>query len=198
MGSRRSSASHSFGFADRAGVVCTVATALLFVFASVLPATAGTTVLRSSGTHDFGIWKASTRNQQPKSKSYYSRGQSESQKRREMYEEMWDDMTSPRVHQSGGYCMYGLDDQLIHAPVGRACAQTESDNEVGGGKLSGEKSTVNHIGQALGKCLKGNCQDGFGLYAWPDGTRYKGNFQQRRQHGRGAILLPSGAKYVGQ
>jgi hypothetical protein len=199
MESRRSFTLRSFPFfTSRARVVRLASVVFLFAFVSTSVATAQTTVRRSTGTHDFGESKASTRNQGPKSKSYYSRGQTESSKRREMYEEMWDDYTSPKIHQSGGYCMYGLDGSLIHAPAGRACAQTESENEKGHGNLSGEKSTVNHIGQKLGKCVKGDCENGFGYYSWPDGTRYKGNFQKGRQHGHGAIVLPSGAKYVGQ
>ena len=93
--------------------IAVVAAIFLFSFVSISLATAQTTVRRSTGTHDFGESKASTRNQGPKSSSYYTRGQTESKRRREMYEEMWDDYTSPRVHQSGGYCMYGLDGQLI-------------------------------------------------------------------------------------
>lgn len=93
--------------------------------------------------------------------------------------------------------MYGLDGQLIHAPSGRPCAQTEAANDAARhGTIGGEKSTINSLGQALGTCIKGNCSDGFGLYTWPDGTKYKGNFKQGRQHGHGAILLPSGAKDV--
>ena len=203
MGSRRAFASRSLHLLvsrarSRASAAYLVAAIFLFSFVWISVATAQTTVRRSTGTHDFGESKASTRNKEPKSTSYYTRGQTESQRRREMYEEMWDDYTNPRVHQSGGYCMYGLDGKLIHAPAGRACAQTEAENDANGSNLSSEKSTVNHIGQRLGKCVKGDCNNGFGYYSWPDGTRYKGNFQNGRQHGHGAILLPGGAKYVGQ
>ncbi|MCP5042188.1 MAG: hypothetical protein GY944_14270 [bacterium] len=183
-----------FGSCDR--MVRTIACAVVFAFFSTTLATGALsqTVRRSTGVKDFGESKASTRNQGPKSKSYYERGKSESQKRTEKYEEMWDDLTTPKVHQTGGYCMYGLDGKLIHAPEGRACAETEGGEAPG---LSGAKTTTNAIGQRLGKCLKGDCDDGFGYYAWPDGSKYKGNFQQGKMHGHGAILMPSGAKYVG-
>ncbi len=162
---------------------------------AVIGATTATaqTVKRSYGVKDFGTSKASERNQGPKSKSYYSRGKSEYQKRTEAYEEFLDDLTSPKVHQSGGYCMYGLDGKLIHSPAGRACPATEG-GEVG---VSNQKATTNSIGQRLGKCLKGDCDNGFGYYAWPDGTKYKGNFVDGKRHGHGAVLMPSGAKYVG-
>jgi hypothetical protein len=138
---RRSFASRSVRVSGRhGGASCPLAAVFLFALFFVVSAslaTAGTTtVKRGGGTHDFGESKASTRNKEPKSSSYYSRGKTESQKRRELHEEMWDDLTSPRVHQSGGYCMYGLDGNLIHAPAGRACAQTESENESGHGNLS--------------------------------------------------------------
>ncbi len=166
---------------------------VLFVAAAFASSTSAQTVQRSSGVKDFGESKASTRNQGPKSKSYYERGKTDYEKRTEAYDEFLDDLTSPKVHQSGGYCMYGLDGNLIHAPAGRACPQTEG-GDVG---HSTDKATTNSIGQRLGKCVKGDCDNGFGFYVWPDGTKYKGNFIDGKKHGHGAILMKSGAKYVG-
>ena len=161
-------------------------------------ASAQTVVRRSSGVKDFGKSKASERNQGPKSKSYHDRGKTESQKYREMYEERWDELTGPPQHHlSGGYCMYGLDGELIHAPAGRACARTQTENDENEAKLSENRTTLNSIGQHLGKCLKGDCENGKGLYQWPDRTRYKGAFKDSRQHGRGVMLMPSGVKYSG-
>lgn len=168
---------------------------LFFLLATslVVSVASAQTVKRSSGVKSFGESKASTRNQGPKAKSYHERGKTEYQKRTEAWDEYLDDLNSPKVHQTGGYCMYGLDGQLIHSPEGRACPQTEG-GDVG---VSDTKTTTNAIGQRLGKCVKGDCDDGFGWYMWPDGTKYKGNFAEGKRHGHGAVLMPSGAKYIG-
>jgi len=46
-------------------------------------------------------------------------------------------------------------------------------------------------------CLSGNCQNGVGLYAYPNGSRYRGQFYQGKPHGQGAFFYADGKKYVG-
>ena len=36
-----------------------------------------------------------------------------------------------------------------------------------------------------GNCIKGDCQHGFGIMVWPDGTRYEGQWKGGRFHGQG-------------
>jgi hypothetical protein len=47
-------------------------------------------------------------------------------------------------------------------------------------------------------CLQGDCVTGTGVYAWPDGTRYEGGFQDTRFAGRGVYTWPDGRRYEGQ
>lgn len=46
-------------------------------------------------------------------------------------------------------------------------------------------------------CLRGDCLNGQGYYAYPDGSRYEGGFSQGRPHGQGSFQYPNGDQYVG-
>lgn len=46
-------------------------------------------------------------------------------------------------------------------------------------------------------CESGDCIDGRGVWASPDGTRYEGTFRDGLRHGKGTYLLPDGGLYVG-
>ena len=46
-------------------------------------------------------------------------------------------------------------------------------------------------------CINGDCQDGEGTFAYPDGSRYSGRFRQGKPHGQGSFDYPNGEKYVG-
>lgn len=46
-------------------------------------------------------------------------------------------------------------------------------------------------------CLSGNCFDGFGKFAFPDGSRYEGNFRAGKITGSGTFFYTNGDKYVG-
>ena len=46
-------------------------------------------------------------------------------------------------------------------------------------------------------CLEGNCEDGKGMYAYPDGSKYEGEFQNSKPHGEGVLTYPSEDYYFG-
>jgi hypothetical protein len=46
-------------------------------------------------------------------------------------------------------------------------------------------------------CIAGNCEDGRGVYAYPDGSKYEGEFSKGKIHGKGTFFYPNGDKYVG-
>ncbi len=47
-------------------------------------------------------------------------------------------------------------------------------------------------------CLEGNCNNGVGLFAYPDGSRYRGYFRSGKPHGNGRFDYPNGDTYQGQ
>lgn len=47
-------------------------------------------------------------------------------------------------------------------------------------------------------CIKGNCQNGQGTYAYADGSRYEGQFLAGQPHGQGVFNYPNGDYYRGQ
>ncbi len=46
-------------------------------------------------------------------------------------------------------------------------------------------------------CLNGDCENGEGLFAYPDGSKYEGQFQEGKPDGWGTFTNPAGEKYVG-
>lgn len=47
-------------------------------------------------------------------------------------------------------------------------------------------------------CLTGDCKNGEGVYAYADGSKYEGLFQDGKIEGQGTFFFPNGDKYVGQ
>ncbi|MBC6993446.1 caspase family protein [Neolewinella lacunae] len=48
-----------------------------------------------------------------------------------------------------------------------------------------------------GQCQRGDCLDGNGLYRFPDGATYDGNFRRGKFSGIGVLKYPGGGLYVG-
>ena len=46
-------------------------------------------------------------------------------------------------------------------------------------------------------CVNGDCQNGKGTFAYPDGSRFEGNFRNGRPQGNGTFNYPNGEKYTG-
>ncbi|MEK7255298.1 MAG: caspase family protein, partial [Bacteroidota bacterium] len=46
-------------------------------------------------------------------------------------------------------------------------------------------------------CLKGDCNNGYGTYQYPNGNKYVGDFRQGKPHGKGILYLANGNKYLG-
>ena len=47
------------------------------------------------------------------------------------------------------------------------------------------------------ECLKGDCQGGQGIYQWPSGARYQGQFKNGQRHGLGRYTHSDGSVYTG-
>lgn len=47
-------------------------------------------------------------------------------------------------------------------------------------------------------CINGDCENGRGVYAYADGSRYEGSFLLGRPHGKGIFFYPNGDRYEGQ
>ena len=63
--------------------------------------------------------------------------------------------------------------------------------------LKGKKDMVNEYTVQSG-CLRGDCQSGRGVFAYPDGSRYEGQFITNKPQGTGVFYYPNGDRYVGQ
>lgn len=46
-------------------------------------------------------------------------------------------------------------------------------------------------------CLEGDCKEGEGIFAYPDGSKYEGQFLGEKPDGWGTFTYPSGDRYVG-
>lgn len=47
-------------------------------------------------------------------------------------------------------------------------------------------------------CLSGDCKSGQGIFAYPDGSKYEGQFLNGKFHGQGVFYFANGDKYEGQ
>ncbi|MEZ5042693.1 MAG: caspase family protein [Saprospiraceae bacterium] len=47
-------------------------------------------------------------------------------------------------------------------------------------------------------CLKGDCSNGNGVFAYPDGSKYEGYFVLNKPEGKGTFFYPNGDKYKGE
>ena len=47
------------------------------------------------------------------------------------------------------------------------------------------------------ECIKGNCVNGQGVFAFSNGDKYVGEFRDNKQHGQGNFTFPDGKKIAG-
>jgi len=52
--------------------------------------------------------------------------------------------------------------------------------------------------KAISGCLSGNCYDGYGVYVYPSGGKYEGEFERANPNGKGKLYFPNGDLYVGE
>jgi len=50
----------------------------------------------------------------------------------------------------------------------------------------------------FGECIKGDCVNGKGTFAFSDGSKYVGQFKDGFPNGQGTHTLPNGDNYVGE
>ena len=50
----------------------------------------------------------------------------------------------------------------------------------------------------FGQCTSEDCLNGQGIYVFPDGKKYEGEYQKGYQHGHGIYTWPDGGNYVGE
>ncbi len=58
--------------------------------------------------------------------------------------------------------------------------------------------SIGYVAAASGKCIKGDCANGQGSYAYSDGSVYVGEWKNSMRNGRGTYTCPSGTMYAGQ
>ena len=54
------------------------------------------------------------------------------------------------------------------------------------------------FGKTPPACMKGDCKNGYGTYAWENGDIYVGNHKEGIWHGQGTFTTADGYKYVGE
>ena len=54
------------------------------------------------------------------------------------------------------------------------------------------------FGKTPPACMKGDCDNGFGTYAWENGDIYVGEFKDGYSHGQGTYTRANGDKYSGE
>lgn len=47
-------------------------------------------------------------------------------------------------------------------------------------------------------CIQGDCNNGYGVYSYADGSRYEGHFRSGQPHGKGTFFYPNGDKHTGE
>lgn len=47
-----------------------------------------------------------------------------------------------------------------------------------------------------GDCIEGDCEKGYGIWQFPNGSRYEGQWQDGRFNGQGALIHPNGKRLV--
>jgi len=47
------------------------------------------------------------------------------------------------------------------------------------------------------KCVKGDCESGYGTLVYPSGAKYIGEFSNGKLHGKGIFYYSDGNKYIG-
>lgn len=55
-----------------------------------------------------------------------------------------------------------------------------------------------HVSTAHTECIEGDCANGQGIYNWPSGEKYIGEFKAHKRSGQGTYTFPNGQKYVGE
>ena len=47
-------------------------------------------------------------------------------------------------------------------------------------------------------CIYGDCENGYGGYAWDNGDKYEGEWKDDKMHGKGTIIFANGGEYAGE
>ena len=47
----------------------------------------------------------------------------------------------------------------------------------------------------FGRCISGNCKNGYGTYTYASGSKYIGEFKDGKQHGQATYPLADGTVY---
>lgn len=65
------------------------------------------------------------------------------------------------------------------------------------GQLIDSKSTINEGISVQSGCIQGDCKNGKGTFAYPDGSKYIGNFVDNKLDGEGVWYYTNGDTYIG-
>jgi len=60
------------------------------------------------------------------------------------------------------------------------------------------QTTVAQEGGSGQKCNSGNCENGYGIYIFSEGSRYVGEYKYGKKNGLGTYTWANGSKYVGE
>jgi len=60
------------------------------------------------------------------------------------------------------------------------------------------QTTVAQEGGSGQKCNSGNCENGYGIYIFSEGSRYVGEYKYGKKNGLGTYTWTNGSKYVGE